>query len=131
MRPASYVRSSPDARITTCFSADEPWQTSHGPLLVTYPWTTTNTTSQQQSVGRHPLSSVGPTAAAHMGGRPCRTGGRHLAQLAQMVPDPFDDLCLLNEGDEPQAHRTADTEDVKPETAAHQTSETIKALLVN
>ena len=35
MRPASYVRSSLDARITTCFSADEPWQTSHGPLLVT------------------------------------------------------------------------------------------------
>ena len=26
MRPPSYVRSSPDARITTGFSADEPWQ---------------------------------------------------------------------------------------------------------
>ena len=57
MRPASYVRSSPHARITTCFSADEPWQTSHGPLLVTYLSATAH--GLNHSIGaRRPISVI-------------------------------------------------------------------------
>ena len=47
-----------------------------------------------------------------------------------MAQDPFGDPCLLNMGDQfAGARRTADTpEDVKPETAAHRTSERLRPL---
>ena len=69
--------------------------------------------------GRYPLSSIGPTSAAHRGD--ARAGRTGTSVGSPRWQEPFDSLALFNEGDQPQAPTAPRTrEDVKPETAAHQ-----------